>query len=101
MQRRFAIVDLAFQHLHFHAFFAGAGNFGVKDTVAAVKQLQRLSRPHTQYAPDMVGGIFAKRDVRMAGQWFRMINAGIRIVKIRVVSPRGCTRGVGLTKESR
>ena len=27
-------------------------------------------------APDMVGGIFAKRDVRMAGQWFRMINAG-------------------------
>ncbi|SPW55999.1 Uncharacterised protein [Escherichia coli] len=47
-----------------------------KDLVATVKQLQRLPRPHAQYAPDMVGGIFAKRDVRMAGQWFRMINAG-------------------------
>ena len=65
-----------YYNLHFHAFFAGAGNFGVKDLVAAVKQLQRLPRPHAQYAPDMVGGIFAKRDVRMAGQWFRMINAG-------------------------
>ena len=76
MQRRFTIVELAFQHFHFHAFFTGAGNFGVKDLVAAVKQLQRLPRPHAQYAPDMVGGIFAKRDVRMAGQWIRMINAG-------------------------
>lgn len=81
MQRRFAIVDLAFQHLHFHAFLLALVISASKTRVAAVKQLQRLSRPHTQYAPDMVGGIFAKRDVRMAGQWFRMINAGIRIVK--------------------
>lgn len=76
MQRRFAIVDLAFQYLHFHAFLLALVISASKDTVATIKQLQRLSRPHTQYAPDMVGGIFAKRDVRMAGQWFRMINAG-------------------------
>lgn len=75
MQRRFAIVDLAFQHLHFHAFLL-ALVISASKTVATVKQLQRLPRPHAQYAPDMVGGIFAKRDVRMAGQWFRMINAG-------------------------
>ena len=64
MQRRFAIVDLAFQHLPLPRFLLALVISASKTRVATVKQLQRLPRPHAQYAPDMVGGIFAKRDVR-------------------------------------
>lgn len=75
MQRRFTIVELAFQHLHFHAFLLALVISASKTWLLPSNNCNACPA-HAQYAPDMVGGIFAKRDVRMAGQWFRMINAG-------------------------
>lgn len=40
-------------------FFVDLGDLGVKYLVAAVEELQCLAGAHSQYTPDVVGGVFS------------------------------------------
>ncbi|MNN97319.1 hypothetical protein D3C81_2164640 [compost metagenome] len=75
MQRGFAVIHFASQHIHLHTLFIGASDFGVEHLVAAVEKLHGLARAHAQYAAYMVRGFVGEGDFVACGDRFRVIDA--------------------------
>ena len=59
MDRGFAVIEGAALDFNRHVLFTGIGDNGLKDVIAAVKQLNGLAFTHAQNAPDVIRRIFA------------------------------------------
>ncbi|KAG1301242.1 hypothetical protein G6F62_015957 [Rhizopus arrhizus] len=63
MKRGFAALRAALHDFYRYAALIDAQNFGVKNQITAIEQLQRLAAAHAQHAADVASGIFAKGDI--------------------------------------